>query len=235
MLTLLALAPNALALSCMWGVHDANVRDLAVPPNVEIAVAYTGGSADEVELELLDASGAPVAFTATSDFSHAVMVPEQPLPAGAYDVIGADYGLSFTVEGVDDTTAPADPSFLVERERSTSEWGTEKLLLLELEGAMPGEHYEIEIATDDAFSDAQRVLGMYDSAMVGQSLCDTNVADYDHDTDYFVRVRTVDLAGNRSGWVEQEPAPRGLGCDALGGAAAGVWLLGLIGVAGRRR
>lgn len=235
MLALFALTRSALALSCLWGVHDANVRDLAeVPPNVEILLSHTYGGTQPVALDLLDADGNVVPTAIVDDFSFATMVPDAPLAPGDYLIEGDEGTFPFTVAGPDDTTPPDAVDGWVETERSVSEWGKTQGYHVTVDALPPGHTLEVQVASDPGFADARSALVHYTEGFVGASVCTDTIEGFDAKRDRHVRFRVVDLAGNVSDWTEATVQRGPLGCDVVGGGAAGLWLLGL-GLVGLRR
>lgn len=239
MFSLIALLAPAHALSCLWGVHDANIAEgQSVPANVEITVFHTYAEGTELDVVVEDAMGAEVATTIDVQEGWAVLVPEAELPPGSYalrDRSPEGYlDVGFQVTGDLDTTPPGSPLVVsIEREYDRTEWGTAKGLLVELAATRDEPViYEWELGEDGDFSAPLRYVGGSTSVLLGHGLCDSTVAAYDHRRRYDVRVRAIDVAGNVSEWTEPAAAR---GCSSLASApgALAFFLVPLL--LGRRR
>jgi hypothetical protein len=239
LLALLTLVTGAHALDCAAGVYDANVRDAVVPQNVQIVAPYAYDvQPDGVWLE--DADGEVVATTVEVADQFLTVLPADPLlHPGDYTLRSEWMEARFTVEQGEDLEAPSSPWFEVSRHKDRSEWGTEEGLWLTMGPSLKrGEHFEIEVSTDEDFTQAHTVVALHSEILVGRGLCDATFDDYDRKTDYFVRVRRVDAAGNASSWGREDEGgfmECGMGCNAAGGLGLSGWLAGVLVVAGRRR
>ena len=117
MILLATLTRDALALSCLYGVHDSNVRDaLDVPTNATVMVQHVGGM-DGTELAWVGPDGAEVPFALEVHGDHATLIPDAPLTPGAHELFGGE-GASFAFEVADriDDVDPDPPT--IERDRA---------------------------------------------------------------------------------------------------------------------
>jgi hypothetical protein len=236
------IAQPALALSCIFGVHEVNIVDgQEVPPSASIFLRHTYEAGTDLGIALVDAEGENVPVTVEVDRHHGWLTPVEPLAPGAYTLVSDDEEVfialpSFTVVDTPDDTPPATPAItLAERQRDVSEWGTSAGIHVELAPVADASHYEVEIATSSDFSDALRVVTTWPSAFIGRGLCSDSAPDYDHGERYIVRARAIDVAGNASDWSHGGGPVTGCSSTGLAGSGLLVGLAALLGLARRRR
>ncbi|MCB9673863.1 MAG: hypothetical protein H6737_02040 [Alphaproteobacteria bacterium] len=237
----LAASSPAWALSCLWGISDANVEpDDRVPTNAVLLVEHTFDATVDVEVELRDADGNPVGFSLERGHMHALLTPDAPLaPNAVYTLASAGdaegyLDVTFTTDAGPDTEAPEPPSLDdLSRMRDRSIWGDEKGIRVTLGESWGAAHYEYEISTDPDFANAHRYASRWTETVLGQRLCSTTFPDYDPSERYYVRARAVDLAGNASDWATSDGTVRG--CATVVGNPGYAALLPFMLVLARRR
>jgi len=247
-------ANEALALSCLTGVYDLNIRhDETVPPDVVLigGHSYLGG---RPRLRLVDRDDVDLPVTVEWS-AHAVrLTPTVELPHGRVRLIeddGMGYGvtrLGFNVSGSPEALALQPPD-IREVERVTLEHGGDEPargVNLRLGRAPSASTHEIALASDETFADAAIAWSTASSPWVGDGGCGPNIEGYDHDAEMWVRVRSVGIDGTVSAWSEsvevppeaapESPEPAPTGCAMRPGApvGAGLVVVGLLGFRRRR-
>lgn len=227
---------SALALSCIWGVHDANIDEGSiVPSDAVLLLAHTYEPGTELDVVLTGPEG-QVPYSIQVEHNWARLTPDELLAPGTYTLDGAEemIGFSFEVTDAIDDEPPGTPSIVsARREHENNEWGKIRGVDLEIEGANEADlWYEYQIATDDTFSDAWTHLAPQ-NVFLGRGLCQSTFPGYDAKTRYHVRTRAIDASGNPSEWSDVEQVGLGLGCSSTAGA--GSVMLGVFGLLGLRR
>lgn len=238
-MTVLLFSTAAHALSCIWGVYDDNLTQVtSAPPNVEIMVEHTFGNGGDVDLSFtFEGPDGAVPFDLELREGWGRLVPTTLLAPGSYTLSTTGsfemwMSREFIVEGDLDDEPPAAPvGIRAKRTDQRSEWGRTTGIQMEFDSAPePGDHYEIELTGSGV---THTVRTTQASELVGRGLCSSTFGDYDKGTAYDVRVRTVDVAGNTSDWVEVRPSA---GCStAPGSAGMLLTLLAPLALFGRRR
>lgn len=240
---------QAYALDCLWGAYDFNVT-LAddVPTDVQIVANTTYSGEPEntgypFELVHDDGTLQPVDVHWGGYFLR--ITPTADLKAGGWMLTGGlyyDYAVTFSVGSPTAPSLDAPTGLDAERTRSTSDWGEERGITLTFDEVTGASHYEIEMASDDGFTDAVATISPYRNVFLGDGLCGSTIDDYQHDVTKVVRVRAVDLSGNTSAFSDPIEVQPGLldrlapGCSTTAGVPWSASLLGLlVGVVGWRR
>jgi MYXO-CTERM domain-containing protein len=260
-----ALAAPALACSCAFEITELLAPadgEVDVPLNARVWVGggtYDGEGGDAASrLVLLDEAGDPVAASVTELFGNndrvAVITPDELLVAGQtytleldqYEALG-----EFTVGDVELSIPPELPVELG-RESSasarihnqTNSCGPTDMVTLTLETT--GLVYVAEIEgwdslDADAIDGEASELSLDGVLQIGSAGCVWSWPDAEPRASTTVRWGVYDIAGNFSGWSDDEEISipsAGCSCSAGGEGAqsgAAALLLGLVGLAVRRR
>lgn len=271
-LALLVWSPPAVACECGaagWILPDASVKD--VPSNTKVWVSGSGVSkCDNPSLE--KESGETIALSRSAvsrsgtRFDEIVILAPQggDLEVGAtYTVKGCElfsFGVppgpvSFKVTSGPDQTAPVVPKFSPQEPVTGSEdsCGKPAYWKAMLEG--DGTFHLLDIAGRAGYDPATRTGAALDvflnrsgalstsTVSVGQVPCGTNWSFDDSGEASALRLSSLDLAGNFSGWSAPQtlasPEEDGCGCATPGRRrATAPWLLGValaVSLVGRRR
>ncbi|MCA9566385.1 MAG: hypothetical protein KC656_01025 [Myxococcales bacterium] len=217
-LGLLLAATPASALTCYRGPYAVNVDDTRlVPTNVRFFFEVRlMGPDEEIKIELTGPRGVkiPVEIVERSP-THAVAVPTYELaPRTVYRIKDQVEGLvdvTFRTGDGPDRSTPERPRLQsLEREHSESRFGLIDRLLAVVEPASDASHWELELADDFSFVHPLVARSADPAISAGQERCSATVEGYDRTRSYYVRVRAVDAAGNRSEWnilPKSDPPP----------------------------
>ncbi|MEO0601369.1 MAG: hypothetical protein AAF211_08040 [Myxococcota bacterium] len=207
MLLVWAAAETALALSCSPGFGSSNVDDVdVVPPDVRIVLFHSMPYEDPPAPTFTRPDGTVFAGSADWSERRVVVTPNAPLPEGPYDVyIGAGwvrapviaFETTITVEDAPSLSPPAPPAILDIERRSPRAFF--EGLFITFEPSQGTSYAEVEVATDETFSDGQ-ILGVGPSGIATFGETDCSGQGYERDLAYFVRIRGVDLRGQTSVW-----------------------------------
>jgi len=209
----------------LWSVNVLE-RDAEIlaPPNVVLRFAQPSVGRPELPV-LHDMEGNEVPADLVEEANYVELWPLEPLIEGVYEI--PEQG-SFEVGGPRDEVPPPEPEFVDvwKRARNGVEWTYFEFVPVPVE-----HHIEIQASEDEAFvEDVHTVLSIHGATTSFHRDPDCGVMPegYEHSARYYIRARTVDLAGNASDWVNHEPARVRCGCQASPGYEGGpVMLLGL--------
>ncbi|MBX2796989.1 MAG: hypothetical protein KTR31_04960 [Myxococcales bacterium] len=226
---------EAMALSCLWGVHDFNLDRLdgmQVPANVVIVGSHTYGDSEAVEtsFRLFDEADNEVSITVEwQDYSLRI-TPDADLEPGDYRLIEEnsywtdEYGRQFTVSALDDEPAELDAPVVNARRRVERDltWGDSHGVDVRYDLVPWAAAYEIELSDSSDFTTSSLAVTTWDQAFLGDVLCGPNIADYEHGRTNWVRVRAIGWDGSASAWSEPAFAEAAfLGCSVQPGAPVG--------------
>lgn len=258
-LLVLSMVLPALALDCAEVDHPvpaAGSLDIAT----SAAVTHITQHPDATYI-ITDSLGAQVAHSVTKATQGSATVarlqPDAPLaPGESYTVTAMIFGedreiTSFTTGTQADIDPPTGGGIdqIDVTWQNDSDWGPSRYLLVRLidaEDANPL-YYEVETASNEAFTDAHLIVSADPNVLVGKGLCDFTWPDIPERTDLFVRARAVDVSGNATDWwvfddtveLSKSAAKQSQGETGCNTApASGGWGLGalaLLGLFGRRR
>jgi len=207
---------DAHALSCEYGFSDSIPADMSVdvPTNVTPYLMFAGGVSD-LEFSLVHlASGELVRVEAEALGNQDIMQvrPQEELqPNSQYELrfINDEYQMypdtvTFTTGAEADLEAPEAPQIIdIERDYGWDMWGSWRWLDIELAPASAQNIYRLEVADNENFANSEIIYTeSYDSIVsIGQGLCAKNMQKDARDVKW-VKVSTLDLAGNSSGALE---------------------------------
>ncbi|MEN0060554.1 MAG: hypothetical protein AAGA48_00315 [Myxococcota bacterium] len=245
------LTSEALALSCIFGVYDLNVDDGSVVPPGAVFVAshtYSEPDAEVIGLHLLDAQGQEVPSDVEWSPFVVRLVPQAELAPGQYRITANDGGYylagerGFTVMATEPIDAPpmeAPSGLSLEWEREEDpDWGLTNGIDVRFDGVAAASHYEMEVASNQDFTDAAMAVTTGEWAFLGLTLCGSTVDGWDQSGQSYVRVRAVAIDGEVSAWSPFEvtdnsppgakPLINAWGCSVAGGTPlSGAALLAL--------
>ena len=207
------LQSSAHALSCMEGIYQTNVtsQGQVLPVNAQVVVwsAYSD-PAEPLNYLVNTDTGEDLPMISTYIQSDAYGVaPEQGFQSGSsYNIVtrhsdaDEEVHAQFSIGEDVDEVAPEVPVVMdVERTIEEDSWGESVSLQITLQPRSEDSlHYLVEVADNEEFenSSAALVFAYGDVLYVGTDPCTTTVPGDVVRSAKFVRVRTIDIAGNQS-------------------------------------
>jgi hypothetical protein len=206
---LLLTTSPAWAIKCYKGPFTANVdMTKPIPTNARFVVEFQQLTPEEdLQVELLGPRGVKVELTiAERAEAHAILVPAAPLaPHSLYQLSGGHDGLvnaKFRTGAAADNDTPASPLVQsVSREFYESATGVDDHVQIVVDPASDASYWELEMSADLMFAKPIRTISARPTVTAGKKRCVTNAPTYDPTSDYYLRLRAVDAAGNPSEWA----------------------------------